>query len=99
MTTKASSKTTTDHDEIRQWVEARGGRPTTVAGTARRSEEAGLLRIDFPGGARNPPLEPVDWEDFFDKFEEAQLALVYQDEKADGETSYFCKLVQRDSTR
>ena len=39
-----------DHDEIRSWVEERGGRPATIAGTPKKGEEAGLLRIDFPGG-------------------------------------------------
>jgi hypothetical protein len=29
----AESKTTTDHDEIKKWVESRGGKPATVKGT------------------------------------------------------------------
>jgi hypothetical protein len=91
------SKTTVDHVEIREWVEARGGAPTTIEGTAHKGEEAGLLRIDFPTGASNPPLEPVSWDDFFEKFDEANLAFVYQDQKASGEPSYFCKFVDRKS--
>jgi hypothetical protein len=35
-----SAITTTDHDEIREWVESRGGHPATVARTTRR----GLIR-------------------------------------------------------
>lgn len=91
------SKHTIDHNEIRTWVEARGGHPATIAGTQRGGEEAGLLRIDMPGGASTPPLEPISWDDFFEKFDEANLAFVYQDEKADGEPSFFSKLVSRDS--
>lgn len=91
------SKYTIDHDEIRNWAEERGGKPASIEGTERRNEEAGLLRIDFPGGASNPPLEPISWEAFFEKFEESNLAMVYQDEKADGETSYFCKFVSREN--
>ena len=68
----------------------------SIAGTEKRDEQAGLLRIDFPGGAANPPLEPISWEDFFAKFDEANLAMVYQDEKADGETSYVRKFVDRE---
>ena len=34
---------------------------------------------------------------FFDKFEEANLAFIYQEETADGELSRFCKFVDRDS--
>jgi hypothetical protein len=30
---KSESRTLTDHDEIRKWVEARGGRPARVKGT------------------------------------------------------------------
>ena len=29
----AEAKTTTDHDEIRNWAEARGGRPAVVRST------------------------------------------------------------------
>jgi hypothetical protein len=92
-----SSKTTTDHDEIRNWVEDRGGKPVSVEGTERGNEGAGILRIDFPGGATNPPLEPISWEAFFEKFDEAELAMVYQDKTADGKRSLFCKFVSREN--
>jgi len=92
---KSSSKTTTNHAEIRKWVEKHGGKPATIAGTQHGREEAGLLRIDFPGGAGDPPLEHITWEDFFEKFDEAKLALLYQEEKADGSDSTFCKFVNR----
>jgi hypothetical protein len=93
---KHESKYTTDHDEIRRWVEARRGKPTSIEGTERGKEDAGLLRIDFPTGAGNPPLEPISWEAFFEKFDEANLAFLYQEEKADGSPSYFCKFVARE---
>jgi hypothetical protein len=91
------TKQTTDHEEIRSWVEERGGKPATIAGTERKGEEAGLLRVDFPGGASNPPLEPISWEAFFEKFDEADLAMIYQDETVDGNESYFCKFVRRET--
>jgi hypothetical protein len=93
------AKQTTDHGEIRKWVEARGGKPATIAGTENRGEEAGLLRIDMPSGASNPPLEPIGWEDFFKKFDEEGLAFLYQDQKADGEPSFFCKFVNRENAK
>ena len=93
------AKQTTDHGEIRTWVEARGGKPATISGTENRGEEAGLLRIDMPGGASNPPLEPIDWDDFFKKFDEKGLAFLYQDQKADGEPSFFCKFVNRENAK
>jgi hypothetical protein len=98
MATKTSdhgTKRTTDHKEIREWAESRGGKPVSVKGTARSGEEAGLLRIDFPTGASNPPLEPISWDDFFEKFDEEKLAMIYQDEKADGEESTLCKFIER----
>jgi hypothetical protein len=94
--THATSRTT-DHAEIRRWVEARKGQPATIKGTERRGEDAGLLRIDLPTGAGNPPLEPIAWDDFFEKFDDQQLAFLYQDQTADGQPSFFCKFVDRDA--
>jgi hypothetical protein len=92
-----SSRQTTDHDEIKKWAEDRDGKPATIAGTPKQGEEAGLLRIDFPSGASNPPLEPISWEDFFNKFDEANLAMVYEEQDAQGKPSYFCKFVERET--
>jgi hypothetical protein len=91
------SKFTSDHDEIRSWVESRGGKPASVRKTEKKGEAAGVLRIDFPGGAGDPPLERISWEDFFEKFDEEDLAMVYQDETQDGDKSYFCKFVNRET--
>lgn len=55
------SKTTADQAEIRRWVEARGGPPAGVRGTG-DDQDAGLRRIDFPGGAGEDRLAPVSWE-------------------------------------
>lgn len=91
----SEARTTTDHDTIREWAEARGGVPATVAGTESGGGEAGILRFDFPGGAGEDQLEHIDWDEWFDKFEKKNLALLYQDEKSDGEGSTFFKLVTR----
>lgn len=88
-----SAKTTTDHETIRRWVEERGGHPATVAGT-HRGEEAGVLRIDFEGDGRDDKLEEISWDTFFEKFEESNLAFLYQDEQG-GKPSRFFKLVSR----
>jgi hypothetical protein len=93
--TMSSSKTTTDHKAIRRWVEERKGKPARVKDTERGSDDIGLLRIDFPGYSGEGKLEPIEWEDFFDKFEESQLAFVYQDKTEGGELSHFNKLVSR----
>lgn len=84
----SSATTTTDHQEIRNWVEKRGGRPARVKGTG----EPGVLRIDF----REPDedLEEISWEDFFDAFESQSLAFLHQD-AIDGNESRFNKFVRR----
>lgn len=92
----SSSKTTTDHDEIRQWVESRDGKPVTVRGTG-KGDEPGVLRFDFPGGAGEDRLEEISWDEWFEKFDENDLALLYQDHKSSGEESTFFKLVKRTS--
>lgn len=85
------AKTTTDHDEIRRWAEARGGRPASVRGTE-ADEDAGVLRILFRDDAA---LEAISWDDFFDKFEEEELAFLYQEKTSDGSQSRFFKFVNR----
>jgi hypothetical protein len=89
----STSDTTTDHDTIRTWAEERGGRPATVKGTESGGDDAGILRIDFQDP--DDRLEEISWDDWFEKFEDAKLAFLYQDEKKDGETSTFFKLVKR----
>jgi hypothetical protein len=92
------SKVTTDHDEIRKWVEKRNGQPASVKNTERKGEESGLLRIDFPGYSGEDTLEKISWDEFFRKFEEANLAFLYQEEVKDGGESRFFKFVDRNST-
>jgi hypothetical protein len=90
----SETRTTTDHDEIRQWVEQHDGKPASVRGTE-AGDAAGVLRIDFPGGAGEDALEQVSWDDWFAKFDDNDLAFLYQEQKASGEDSTFFKLVSR----
>lgn len=92
----STSKTTTDHETIRHWAEERGAKPSAVKGTG-DEEDPGIIRLDFPGFGGGDSLEEISWDDFFEKFEDSQLALIYQEETADGERSNFNKLVARDS--
>jgi hypothetical protein len=95
--TSSQTKTTADHDEIRRWAEEHGGRPARVRGTGGDDAgDAGVLRIDFPGGAGEEDLEPISWDEWFETFDKQGLALVYQERKADGEDSTFAKLVRRE---
>ena len=90
----SETRTTTDHDEIRRWVEQHDGKPASVKGTD-SGDRAGVLRIDFPGGAGQDQLEHISWDDWFAKFEDNGLAFLYQEQKASGEDSTFFKLVNR----
>jgi hypothetical protein len=91
----SDSETTTDHKFIRKWAEQRGGRPATVRKTA-DDDHAGILRIDF--GSRDAALDDIGWEEFFEKFDEAKLAFLYQDRTKDGHQSRFHKFVRRSAS-
>jgi hypothetical protein len=88
------AQVTTDHEEIRRWVEARGGQPAQVKGTQRRG--SALLRIDYPGFSGEDTLEPIEWDAFFEIFDENNLAFLYQEKTADGGQSRFSKFINRD---
>jgi len=86
---------TTDHKKIRRWAEERGAHPATVAATAKK-HEPGILRFNFDP---NAALEELSWDEFFEKFDSENLALLYQDETEDGSTSRFHKFVERDQPK
>ncbi len=85
----SASHTTTDHDLIRKWAEARNGHPARVKG----AKDGGILRIDF--GKPEESLEEISWTEFFRIFDENELAFLYQDKTASGDTSRFTKFVSR----
>jgi hypothetical protein len=91
----SESKTTTDHAEIRRWVEEHDGTPASVRGTESGGDGPGVLRIDFPGGAGEDQLEHISWDEWFEKFDGEDLAFLYQERKASGEDSTFFRLVNR----
>jgi hypothetical protein len=89
----AEAVTTTNHDEIRHWIEERDGRPAAV----RTGGKGGILRVDF----REPDedLEPIEWDEFFRIFEANKLAFLHQDKTGDGKVSRFNKFVERGADR
>jgi hypothetical protein len=90
-THSSEAQQTTDHEVIRKWAEERGGKPATVKATEENGH-AGILRIDF-----DPPdegLERISWDEFFEKFDEAGIAVLHQDRTKDGELSRFHKFVR-----
>lgn len=97
-TTKAQSNVTTDHDEIRRWAEARDAQPACVKGTGNQGD-VGMLRLDFPGFSGEESLQHIGWDEWFDKFDERGLALLYQEQTAGGAQSNFNKLVSRETAQ
>jgi len=92
--TSHEAKTTTDHKQIRKWVEERGGHPAVVKGTESRG--SALLRIDYPGYSGEDTLDTIEWDEFFQIFDENKLAFLCQDRTADGALSRFSKFVERE---
>lgn len=91
------SEATTDHETIRRWVEERDGEPAHVEATA-DDETVGILRLQFPDTERDhDEIKPITWDEFFEKFESENLALVYQEETEDDRMSRFYKFVDRES--
>lgn len=63
---------TRNHDDIRKWVEQRGGKPARVRGTE------DLLRISFGQSPKN--LEEISWDQFFDSFDRNGLLFLYEED-------------------
>lgn len=93
---KAESKVTFDHNEIRRWAEERGAKPACVKGTG-GGDDIGMLRLDFPGYSGEGSLQEIGWEDWFQKFDERNLALLYQERTAEDQKSNFNKIVSRET--
>jgi hypothetical protein len=85
----SSSKTTTNHDEIRKWAEERDGRPAVI----RTKGKGGVLRIDF--GEPEEEFDEIDWDEFFKIFDQNKLAFLYQEKTQNSGTSRFNKFVER----
>jgi uncharacterized protein involved in high-affinity Fe2+ transport len=89
------TKETVNHDEIKEWVEKRDGFPATVEGTG-TDDEPGILRISYPDYSDEQNLKRISWEAFFKKFDEENLAFLYQEQLASGETSRFSRFIGRE---
>jgi hypothetical protein len=94
----SSGKTTINHNQIRRWAEARHAHPARVKGTG-RGGDPGMIRLDFPGFSGAGKLEEISWDEWFDAFDNNNLALVYQEKTASGKRSNFNKLVARETVR
>jgi hypothetical protein len=86
-------RTTTEHDEIRRWIEERDGQPVVMRGT---ENSDGILQIDFSYPSLG--LEAVSWDEFFDRFEIENLAFVFTDDaKSEDDRERSFRFVDRDT--
>lgn len=85
---------TTDHDEIRHWVESVGGRPVQVR-LAASTGPVGVPALDVPGRRTGGDVENITWDDWFDEFERAGLALLYEPASVPSAAAPYGKLVPR----
>lgn len=58
-----------------------------------------MIRLDFPGFSGAQSLEPIGWDEWFQKFDESKLALLVQDKTARGQKSNFNKLIGRETAQ
>ena len=56
-----------------------------------------MIRLDFPGYSGAQSLQKINWDEWFEKFDENKLALLVQDSTAGGQKSNFNKLVSRET--
>jgi hypothetical protein len=90
---------TRDHDEIRRWVESRGGRPAAIIPllfSEFREEVIGPLQITFSDHPKKENLKKISWEKFFDLFTTRRLAFLYQERTETGEPSRFNKFIKQE---
>jgi hypothetical protein len=80
-----SQNTTIDHEEIKKWAEDNNAVPTVVQDG---DEATSILRFDI--GNDDADLTRVNWEHFFELFEQNNVAFLYDD------SSTFNKFISRE---
>lgn len=81
---------TRNHEVIKGWAEGREAKPATIPGTEHDSR-LGVLRFNFPGFT-DGRLKEVDWNEWFESFDERQLVFLFQEHLRNGHVSNFFKL-------
>ena len=67
---------TRDHDVIRKWAETHGAQP--ASSVRAEGHGVGVLRFEMPGGSGRP-LKRIDWNEWFQAFDDRALCFVYED--------------------
>jgi hypothetical protein len=65
---------TTDHEQIRCWIQHHRGAPARIPGPAASAGGGTMpLLVDFLGRRPGPDLEHISWQQWFDQFDDAHL--------------------------
>ncbi|WP_440006977.1 hypothetical protein [Halomicrococcus sp. SG-WS-1] len=88
------SKITTDRETIRNWADERNLEPVrrTTAGTEEPS-----VRLVHDAETGRSGHEEVSWDEFFDRFEDEQLAFMYQEFDSVDDEVEFAEVIDRTS--
>ena len=82
---------TTNHQEIRNWAQTHHLVPAELLPAIVNCEPAHLRLTRHEVARSQPDIRIVSWEDFFAKFDQMGLALVYNDD-----ASGYNEILQRD---
>jgi hypothetical protein len=85
-------KATKDHDEIRSWVEEKGGRPVV-----RERRGADGIVIDIAFGDTKDEYEPIGWDEFFDTFDSFGMEFRYEVGEQDGKDFSYSLVDQQEA--
>lgn len=85
---------TVDHDTIRRWAEERSAFPVHAVAPLDRGDPR-TLRIRVPGKRMRTRVEPIQWHEWFERFDEQRFAFVFEDRAPDGKPSVTNRLVRR----
>jgi hypothetical protein len=80
---------TRSHEVVEDWASRRDAQP--AAATRGPDGRPRVLRFDFAGGPDKGggSLEAISWDEWWQVFDERDLAFVYQETKSDGNDSNF----------
>jgi hypothetical protein len=82
---------TTDHEQIRCWIQHHHGAPARIPGPAASAGGGAItLRVDFLGRRPGPDLEHISWYQWFTAFDDAHLVFRFP-AVADGLAFQLCR--------
>lgn len=85
-----------NHDDIRAWAEARGGRPALPLSHPDSGGDEDMAMLAFAFDEPGEHVREISWTEWFTTFDANRLSLWAQDHGTDGGVSRYYKIVQRE---